>query len=422
MLPRRLILAFFGALLCMPSAAGDLRGFAQRCLQAKAEAAPVRILQFGDSHLALPSVQRLFRGIFQAQFGDGGPGFGLPWVRPQAGLRAQASSGWHRPSRPMPGADAGLQDTWLEAGRAGEVASLDGPFSQVRIHFEGLPGGGSVKILVDGKPIEDVSLQANTPELRVFERTLPGSRRLEVVTTGSGPVRLLGVSLEASAGAVHSVMAFNGFQAAWMLAIPEGLFAAQVRAEAPDLVILAFGTNEANDKLFDAELYRRDLEALLTRFELAAPTAALALVGPPDARLPRSLPGALEAVIEVQRAVSARHGAFFWDQRAAMGGAGSIAAWNQSGLANRDLVHFTQAGYQRLAKAFLEPFFQHLAQLTGSAGAFQVAWKPEVVPAQSQTAGHPIYVFKTGDGRTIITDDPANVAGEQGVWEGRAPE
>jgi lysophospholipase L1-like esterase len=416
-LPPRLILAFFGALLCLPSAGGDLQGFAQRCLQAKAT--PVRILQFGDSHLALPGVQRLFRGVFQAQCGDGGPGFGLPWVRPQTGLRAQVSSGWHRPSRQMPGAVAGLQDTWLEAVRTGEAASVEGAFSHVRIHFQGLPGGGSAKILVDGRLLEEVALQADPPELKVFERSLPGSRRLEVVTTGSGPVRLLGLSLEEPAGAVHSVMAFNGLQASWLLTIPESLFAAQVKAEAPDLVILAFGTNEANDRLFDAELYRRDLESLMTRFELAAPAAALVLVGPPDARLPRSLPGALEAVIEVQRAVSAHHGAYFWDQRAAMGGAGSIAAWNQSGLANRDLVHFTQAGYQRLAKAFLDPFFQRLAQLAGPEGAFQVAWKPEAAPARPD---HPIYVFRTRDGRTIITDDPANVAGEQGAWEGRPPE
>jgi lysophospholipase L1-like esterase len=398
--------------MCLrPTAAGPLEECAARSLKAGEKTASMRILHFGDSHSALPAVQQDYRGLFQGRFGDGGPGFGLPWVNPQPDLRARASRGWHKPPQHAQRAAGGLQAAWIEAVRAGETATLEGDFSRLRIHFQSLPGGGSAKILVDGRLLEEISLRGTMPELKVFERSLPPSRRLDVVTSRPGPVRLLGVSLEGPAGATYSVLAANGVQASWLLAIPEELFAAQVQAEAPDLVILAFGTNEANDRLFDPEVYRGNLEALLARFRKAAPSAGLVLFGPPDAKLPRSQPGALDRVIQVQRAVAAAHGARFWDQREAMGGPGAMAAWSQAGLARPDGVHLTKEGYRRLAQAFRERFFE------ASPGTFQVARR-----TAPEEGGHPIYVFKTRDGRTLITDDPAAVAGEQGEWEGRRPE
>ena len=438
----RWILAFLGALLPLQAAPdADLQGFALRCLQARARLGPVRILQFGDSHLAQPGLQRNFQEVFRTRFGAGGTGFCLPWVGPQPGLRAEASSGWRRLPKAADGAQAGLQNGWLEAVRTGETATLEGAFSHLRLHFQSLPGGGSVQIRVDGRLLEELSLQAPAPGLQLFERDLPNARRLEVRSSGTGPVRLLGVSLEEPAGAVHTVLAANGLQASWLLGVPDALFAAQVAAERPDLVILAFGTNEANDRLFTAESYRRDLETLLTRFRKAAPTAALALIGPPDAQLPRSLPGALDRVIEVQQALAMRWGAYFFDQREAMGGPGSVVEWGQLGLANRDRVHFTQEGYQRLAGAFLEAFFARLAPLAAACeplkqdprlgkaaeGAFQVPVRSvrqptPPPPVQVASGARPIYVFKTRDGRTIITDEPANVAMEQGDWVGRSPQ
>lgn len=450
-MPLRPIRALLGALLCLNGAvAGDLPSFAVKCVQARAKTSPVRILQFGDSHLASAGVQRMFRQIFQAQFGDGGAGFGLPWVKPEPGVTAQASNGWHRSPKTMDGASAGLASAWIETVRQGETARIEAACSRVRIHFLACPGGGAARIVADGQPLGEISLQSDAPTVMVFDRELTSrnAHRLDIVTSNAGTVRILGVSLEQRTGAVHSVIAANGRQANWMLEIPESIFSAQVRAEAPDLVILAFGTNEANERIFDAVAYRNSLETLLDRFQKAAPGVAFTLVGPPDANLPRSVPGALEQVIEVQRALAERHGAYFWDQREAMGGPGSMLEWNRQGQAAHDQVHFTPDGYQRLGQMFLGHFFAYLEQLCESdpargilqqdpgwrraaRGAFTMAPLPLRMasattgiapPPMSGTQGHPIYVFKTVDGRTIITDDPSTVANEQGEWVGRKPE
>jgi len=411
--PFRLIPAFLGAMVCLCAAGAGT--FGDECLAVEARTGRVRVLHFGDSHSALPAVQRDYRRLFQGRFGDGGPGFCLPWVDPQPGLRAGASRGWRRSPERSGEAAAGLASAWFEAARAGETATLEGDFSRFRIHFETLPGGGSAKILVDGRFLEEVSLRGTGPALKIVERSLPPSRHLAVVTSRPGPVRLLGVSLEGRTGATYGVLAANGIQASRLLDIPEALFEAQVKAEAPDFVILAFGTNEANDRLFDPETYRGTLEALLARFRKAVPSAGVVLFGPPDARLPKGQPGALDRVIQVQREVAAARGARFWDQREAMGGPGAMDTWREAGLARPDGVHLMKEGYQRLAQAFEGRFL-------GTPGASGVLAKPVPEVALSSSAPRPIYVFRTRDGRTLVTTDHATVAGEEGEWEGRKPE
>jgi lysophospholipase L1-like esterase len=390
----------------------------------------VRVLHFGDSHAAAKEALREYRGILQAQFGEGGPGFGLPWAQKVVGVSAQASTGWRKDS----GAGPTLCGRWLEASRAGERATLEGRFSRFRLHFLRQRGAGSVRILVDGRTLSELSLPSENPELCLYEKELPaGSHKLEILCLTEGPVRLLGVALENSHGAVHSAVALNGSQASWLLGIPEDLFVAQVRAEAPDLLILAFGTNEANDRRFDVNTYRQSLEALLTRFRKAAPDAVLLLTGPPDAQLPKALPGAMDQVIAEQRSAAARFGALFLDRREAMGGPGSMNVWNQSGLVQRDFVHFTGPGYERLSRLVLGSLFQRLQQTwdgnpdarlaKASHGAFSLPATLPAPPAAPRAAkeGNPIYVFRTEDGRTIITDHPNTISGERGDWIGRRP-
>jgi len=403
-----------------------LATLAQKSLQARAGLVTLRVLQFGDSHAAAKESQREFQGILQTQFGEGGPGFGLPWIRKMSGVTTPASAGWRKASGP----EAGLCGSWLEANRAGERAFLEAKFSRLRLHFLRRRDGGAVRILVDGRSLGDVSLRSEESGLCLFEKEQnPGPHKLEILSTADGSSRLLGLALENPRGATCGTVAVVGCQATWMLGIPEDLFLAQVRAEAPDLMILAFGTNEANDRRFDPSVYRQSLDALLGRFRKAAPDAVLLLTGPPDAQLPHALPGAMDQVIAQQRAAATRFGALFLDRRDAMG---SLASWNQSGLVQRDQVHFTGPGYARLSRLVLGFLFQRLQQAwdpgqdsrlaKASRGAFTLpALNAAVSVARNAAEEHPVYVFRTEDGRTIITDQPNTVKGERGEWIGRRP-
>ena len=43
----------------------------------------VRVLHFGDSHIASDNESSVVRSYLQNRFGDGGPGLGLPWGGPR---------------------------------------------------------------------------------------------------------------------------------------------------------------------------------------------------------------------------------------------------------------------------------------------------------------------------------------------------
>jgi len=96
-LPHRAVLCLLlmGSSLALASAERP-QAFADRCAKAQAGRGVVRILHFGDSHLAGEGAGHLFSHAFHARFGDGGPGLGLPWVSPQLEVTARATPGWRK--------------------------------------------------------------------------------------------------------------------------------------------------------------------------------------------------------------------------------------------------------------------------------------------------------------------------------------
>lgn len=128
----------------------------------------------------------------------------------------------------------------------------------------------------------------------------------------------------------------------------------------PALIVVAYGSNEVGDADLDLATYQMQFATLLQHCKEAAPEASLLVLSPPDrARFVngkwRSL-AALPALIETQRQAAIAEGAAFWNQFAAMGGAGAIHQWTQQTprLAQKDHVHLTLPGYERIADALYE--------------------------------------------------------------------
>ena len=409
--------------LC-PGATVSAQPFAELCQHAR-HGALVRILHFGDSHLASQAESQSFRQFFQSQYGDGGPGLGLPWVAAQPGVTARAGREWHRSVKGAGDGRMGLSAGFLETREAGAGAELQAAFARFRIQLATDPAGGRAQISVDRVPLGEIDLAGPAGQLASFGKELPGGpapHRLEIRTLRPGLVRILSVALEGRSGVAYSPLAFNGARAAWTQAVPEGLFQAQVRAEAPDLIILAFGTNEANARPFDPDGYRRDLEALLLRLRKAAPRALLLLAGPPDGRLQMGTASSLAGVIAAQRAAASSRGCLFVDQQQAMGGPGAIDAWSLRGWANRDHVHMTAPGYQTLARAVLHGLFAGTDQARGvdqwvlAEGRFGALASVPAGRPREEPAPHRIYTFRRPDGGVFITDNPDKVADQAGSW------
>ena len=170
--------------------------------------------------------------------------------------------------------------------------------------------------------------------------------------------RILGATLErAEGGIVYSPVGVLGARADLLLKSRDDIFETLMRLEAPDLVVVAFGANEAGDRPFDARGYAALFDRALTRIRAAAPQAELLVVAPPD-RAERAADGSwrsmatLDELARIQESAARRRGAAFFDLRRAMGGAGQIVRWAalRRPLAQADHVHYTSEGYARLAQ------------------------------------------------------------------------
>ncbi|MBO4755960.1 MAG: hypothetical protein J5519_04285, partial [Bacteroidales bacterium] len=62
---------------------------------------------------------------------------------------------------------------------------------------------------------------------------------------------------------------------------------------------------------------------------------------------------------EAFEALAREYKAVFWDWYGIMGGMGSMAAWQQAGLAQSDKIHFTTEGYRLLGDMLFEALMDY---------------------------------------------------------------
>lgn len=331
--------------------------------------AKVRVLIFGASHTQADVYPGYLRAYLQTRFGDGGSGY-LALTRVNGWFRyndwsIDDTKGWtvehaqRKTSRKdgfygllgASGSSSSKRDKTLLIPRAGVVAG------QYEIYYLAQPGGGSFRVLVDGKKLVTVDTDAKQlgPGYHPFGVD-EGEHVLEVQAVGDGEVRLFGVTAEREQpGVVIDTLGIAGTRAANLLRWDQDVLADNLRHRKPDLIVLAYGTNEATDEDQSMTRYRADLREVLTRLQAAAPQASCLLVGPGD--FPREVdedvwtvrPRVLE-IVEAQRDVAYELGCGFWDTLAFMGGSNSMHTWATSRpqMASRDHIHLTKRGYVRM--------------------------------------------------------------------------
>jgi lysophospholipase L1-like esterase len=336
----------------------------------------VHILQYGDSHTASDLGVAVFRRSMQARFGDGGRGFvsiGKPWKSyAQDGIRGGMSKEFEplkvkfHKDHTFTGIDGcyGLLGVGITASKAGARAWTDvaARASHVELAYEQDPQGGSFDVFIDGARAGRVATRAAQAGSGYFAFDAADTpHQIELRTVGDGEVRVFGMNLDRpEAGVVVDALGINGAQVFTPLRWNEQHFTEQLRHASPDLVVLAYGTNEALEPgLSDAD-YERRLVDLLGRVARAVPTASCLLLGPPD--LAKRTKGQddwhawprLHEIVAVQRKVAEAAGCAFYDQQEAMGGPGSIVAWaiEPDSRAQGDRVHLMRNGYAQLATSF----------------------------------------------------------------------
>ncbi len=392
---------------------------------------PVRILQWGDSHTAADMFTGQARARMQNRFGDGGVGFSYAG-HPFAGYRILGSGRGQSGSWTTLGTHftqlgdglLGLGGVAIQSERAGDAASLDAPCLKLEVHYLRQAGGGSFQFADNGFAVETVSTagtggpvlygaagmgastsipatapsntaptlpepaettdttaQLNAPEnsadgsspaLGALHYDCPaGSHHFSFTSQGGGPVRLLG-TVALQPGITWESIGINGAEAPLLLRWNQRLFQGYMAAAAPQLIVLAYGTNEAAAR-WGGEEYRATFARLIDMLHRTAPEASILVLGPGDRSIGSTTYTVVgrgrrahriahryyapysgtDRILNAQREVCRTHDCAFWDWRARQGGFGSVGRWVAAGYAQPDHTHLTGPGYRALADALV---------------------------------------------------------------------
>jgi len=360
------------------------------------DGAVTRIAHWGDSTIAADDVTGTLRRRLQKRFGDAGHGFLLvgkgtlpyrhkdvKWDEPRNWNVNSVISDERRDGRYGYGG-------FLQRGAPGAKATFGtvdtGPvgtaMSRFELWYQAHPEGGQVEVAVDGGAPLAVPMRAPAVEDRWWSTEMPdGPHQVALKVAGGGDARVYGVSLERKGpGVVYDSLGIVGARANRLLNADPAHLAEQVKHRSPDLLVIAFGGNEAGDERMNMEKYREGLARVVRAIRAGRPEASCLLLAPLDQGevAPRggvrTMP-TIPKIVESQRVVAAAEGCAFFDTWTAMGGNGAMGRWYKSRprLGWGDYRHASPAGYEVIGnlfyKALLKGFSDWLARPAASAPA-----------------------------------------------------
>ena len=140
----------------------------------------------------------------------------------------------------------------------------------------------------------------------------------------------------------------------------------------PDLIIFGIGINDAAEKDFEKNTFKRQYNELIKIIQRVNPDCALLFLTNNDSykrektkkrnRYEVNLNG--EIVEEAFMELGKKYNAAVWNQFDIMGGLKSMQAWEEAGLAKKDKVHFTNEGYRLLGdllyNALITRYIEHI--------------------------------------------------------------
>jgi lysophospholipase L1-like esterase len=395
--------------------------------------ARVLLVFFGDSHTAGDSMTSRVRVTWQHRFGDAGRGLvaaGRPAARHyyQRDVRYGTSGAWKAAvggvRDPEPYGIVGLRvygerkgaQLWVETcGDCQAGTSV----AQFEVLYQASPAGGTLRYRVDDGTWQLLATKTTAIEpphpARQVIAVPDGPHRLTLEHHGGGNIDLYGVALERRRpGVIVDSLGVVGRRLGSLRSWDWSIIGEQLATRDPRLVVLQYGTNEADDLDLDLEAIARYYDDTILRIRAAAPQAGILILGPPDMSVREAgkacdrmkpphnavdagvipecewrTPSVLREIISVQHAAAVRNRVAFFDTLGAMGGSDRMHEWvtTEPKLAYKDHVHLTDLGYQRWADALSGALLadyarwrraQHLppSDSPGSLGAGQTARPP----------------------------------------------
>ncbi|PTQ11643.1 GDSL family lipase [Sphingomonas oleivorans] len=257
---------------------------------------PVHILQIGDSHTAGDAITGAWRDLLQARYGGGGRGV-LPPGRPYdgfltRGVQASMSAGWKVSAtfgngsgtpRPPLGLSGFSLTSTAEGAKIGLVADPAQRFDRFVVCAVAQRNAGTLSIRV-GNETSHMRLASITtrPECRTI-RSSQSATEAQIIAEG-GPVTITSVASFRDAGGVAlSNLGVVGSQLVHFSRTDDAVLAEELRAYDPDLIVIAFGTNEGFSPHFSPFEYEIVLRTQIGRIRRLAGDVPILLLGAPDA-------------------------------------------------------------------------------------------------------------------------------------------
>jgi len=344
-----------------------------RDLEDKKRLEPIRIIQLGDSHTAGDYFSGQLRQRLQNQFGDAGIGWLTPgYITNQRSSEVllRSTGSWklsdakqHKHSGVFPvggfiNTSAGnsiLEIKVKEVPAAGQWRLNIWQNSRQTPWSLALPGGKVHKL--PGQGDAKANWRLSTQELDANKVS-----GLKLLAPSGG--KLGGVILDRMMpGITLDALGNNGSVANVINRWDSATLRSQLQWRNPQLIILAYGTNEAFGKDLVPETYEAELRQAIRSLRGAAPEAAILLVGAPSSAKSRPphinggcrvpLPPSLIKVQNSQRRIARQEGTLYWDWSAMMGGNCGAQFWlkQKTPFMRPDLVHMSPEGYVASADA-----------------------------------------------------------------------
>jgi lysophospholipase L1-like esterase len=260
------------------------------------------LLFFGDSHTAGDAMTARLRQTLQARFGDAGRGLvgagRVPYrhyyqrdVRYGAAGSWKAVVGGHRQPEPfgilgmrVSGASRGSQ-LWVETCADCPSGTRVGQFD---VLYYAAPDHGLLRYRVDDAPWQVAPTrtapgEAPHPAHLVVPAGTDAAHKLTLEHGGKGPLDLFGIALERpTPGVIVDALGVVGRRLGSLKAWDWSVIGAQLALRDPRLVVLQYGTNEADDPDLDLEQLAGQYDEVIARIRATAPGAAILILGPPD--------------------------------------------------------------------------------------------------------------------------------------------
>ena len=247
------------------------------------------------------------------------------------------------------------------AGAESEIVFEKAGYTRFEVWFLRQPEGGSLTVTAGGELLGhiDTAGEIKAPDFAMFEAA-PQASRLSLRVT-QGHVRMFGVSAENSAaGLVYDSLGLNGASITVLSRMfNQAHWAAELQHRHPDLVVINYGTNEADFPAFLDTTYEKELREAIRRVHAALPETSVLIMSPMDrgyrtaSREIETIP-TIPRIVALQQRVARETGCGFFDTYQAMGGEGTMARWYQAKprLVSADFIHPVPAGGKVIAVSF----------------------------------------------------------------------